>query len=142
MATKKVKAPVRKAGSARYAVREGAGGAFLDRATYKRSAKPKARARAGDDELAASIEAGLKQAIAHARGKPAPGTIVHKAIDVAAIRARTGLSQAAFAKRFGLDVTALQAWEQGRRAPERTAQILLRVIDNDPEAVVAALARG
>jgi len=32
-----------------------------------------------------------------------------------------GLSQAAFARAFGLDVTAIHAWDQGRRRPYRAA---------------------
>jgi putative transcriptional regulator len=58
----------------------------------------------------------------------------------AAARGWFGLSQAAFARRFGLDVTALQAWEQGRRQPDRTARLLLTIIAREPEAVQRALA--
>jgi len=51
-----------------------------------------------------SIERGLTEAIAHARGK-GPATIHEIEVpepDVRAIRARTGLSQAAFAAASGL----------------------------------------
>ncbi len=41
------------------------------------------------------------------------------AVDVVAVRAHTGLSQRAFAERFGLDLRAVQDWEQGRRKPTR-----------------------
>ena len=60
-------------------------------------------------------------------------------IDVVAIRARTGLSQRAFAERFGLDPRAVQDWEQGRRKPTRSVASYLRVIDKAPELVAAAL---
>ena len=40
---------------------------------------------------------------------------------------------------FGLDVRAVQEWEQGRRVPDRAARVLLTVIDREPEAVVRAL---
>jgi DNA-binding transcriptional regulator YiaG len=60
-------------------------------------------------------------------------------IDVAGLRARLGLSQAEFARRFGLDVDTVQNWEQGRTSPDRTARALLRAIDGAPEAVAAAL---
>ena len=53
---------------------------------------------------------------------------------------RWGLSQRRFAQRFGLDVTAVHAWEQGRRHPDRAARILLAVIAREPEAVRRALA--
>jgi hypothetical protein len=39
----------------------------------------------------------------------------------------------------GLDVATVQAWEQGRRRPDRTARILLAVIAREPEAVRRAL---
>ena len=42
----------------------------------------------------------------------------------------------------GLDVRAVQEWEQGRRVPDRAARVLLTVIDRDPESVVRALAAG
>ena len=60
-------------------------------------------------------------------------------VDVVAIRARTGLSQRAFAERFGLDPRAVQDWEQGRRRPTRAVASYLRVIDRAPDAVAAAL---
>ena len=37
-------------------------------------------------------------------------------------------------------VTALHAWEQGRRRPDRAARVLLAVIAREPEAVLRALA--
>ena len=33
----------------------------------------------------------------------------------------------------------LRDWEQGRRTPDRAAQVLLAVIDRNPQAVTAAL---
>lgn len=59
-----------------------------------------------------------------------------------AIRERLGLSQAAFAARFNLDVRAVQDWEQGRRRPDRAARTLLRVIDANPQAVELALKKA
>ncbi len=66
--------------------------------------------------------------------------LVHPPIDVAALRKRFGMSQAAFARTFGLSVGAVRDWEQGRCAPDRPAQTLLRVIDRNPKAVEQALA--
>ena len=56
-------------------------------------------------------------------------------VDVAAIRHRLGLSQRDFADRYGFGVRALQDWEQKRRTPDRSARILLKVIEKRPEAV-------
>jgi putative transcriptional regulator len=61
-------------------------------------------------------------------------------VDVAKLRRRLGLSQSAFARTFGLNVTAIHAWEQGRRRPDLTARILLAVIAKEPAAVRRALA--
>jgi len=60
-------------------------------------------------------------------------------LDVAAIRARTGLSQARFARAFRISPHTLRNWEQGRRVPEGPARALLRAIERAPEAVMAAL---
>ena len=93
-------------------------------------------------ELGREIETALGEVLAHVRGEtglscrivddPAAGRIV-------ALRKRLRLSRQNFADRFGLDVRALQEWEQGRRVPDRAARVLLTVIDRDPEAVVRAL---
>lgn len=58
--------------------------------------------------------------------------------DIIRMRKRLGLSQAAFARRFQLNLRTLQDWEQGRRAPEEIARAYLRVIERNPDAVVAA----
>ena len=92
--------------------------------------------------LGREIETALGEILDHVRGEtglpcrivddPAAGRIV-------ALRKRLRLSRQKFADRFGLDVRALQEWEQGRRVPDRAARVLLTVIDREPEAVVRAL---
>lgn len=74
-------------------------------------------------------EAQLKQ---FKRVVPAP--------DAKAIRKATGLSQSAFAWRYGFDVSAVRDWEQGRRTPDRAARVLLAIIRYEPKAVERALA--
>lgn len=61
-------------------------------------------------------------------------------VDVRQIRAKTGLSQAAFARRFGFSVSAVREWEQGRRQPEAAARVLLLVIAQHPDIVEEVLA--
>jgi putative transcriptional regulator len=56
------------------------------------------------------------------------------------IRKRLGLSQEAFAETYGFAVSAVRDWEQGRRKPERSARILLKIVEKEPEAVTRALA--
>jgi putative transcriptional regulator len=94
--------------------------------------------------LGRRIAGAAREVAAHLRGEGAPLTtydvVVPDRVDVAALRARLNLSQSAFANRFGLDLTAVQAWEQGRRRPDRAARILLAVIGREPAAVLRALA--
>jgi putative transcriptional regulator len=60
---------------------------------------------------------------------------------VRAVRARLGLTQAQFARRFGFTLDTVQQYEHGRRRPSGPESTLLRVIEADPEAVVRALRR-
>ncbi|MBA2597584.1 MAG: transcriptional regulator [Chloroflexia bacterium] len=59
-----------------------------------------------------------------------------------AIRLEMGLTQEAFARRFEIALGTQRDWEQGVRMPDSTAKAYLRVIAANPDAVVAALARG
>lgn len=85
-----------------------------------------------------SIMQGLNEALDHARGKET-GAIVHRievpSVDVAAIRASTGLSQSAFARSIGVAKGTLLNWEQGRRQPTGPAQVLLAMIARKPSLV-------
>jgi putative transcriptional regulator len=54
-------------------------------------------------------------------------------------RAATGLSQNAFAAKYGIPAASLRDWEQGRRTPDAATQSYLRVIARMPEAVAKAL---
>ena len=60
-------------------------------------------------------------------------------MDVAAIRAKTGLSQDRFARAFRISPHTLRNWEQGRRVPEGPARALLFAIDRNPKALMRAL---
>jgi putative transcriptional regulator len=66
---------------------------------------------------------------------------VPEKVDVRKIRARLGLSQEAFAATYGFALSAVRDWEQGRRRPERSARILLKIVEKEPEAVTRALGR-
>lgn len=61
------------------------------------------------------------------------------ALDVAAVRAKTGLSQERFATAFRISPHTLRNWEQGRRRPEGPARALIMAIDRDPVALMRAL---
>ena len=76
-----------------------------------------------------------------ARRKRAPSREFNvDASKVKEIRALTGLSQPKFARILHVDVGTLRNWEQGRREPTGPARALLRAIQNDPRAVLKALA--
>jgi putative transcriptional regulator len=64
----------------------------------------------------------------------------HVAAYVRRVRRRTGLSQAAFAARISVPLDTVRNWEQGKRLPAGPAKALLRILDNAPEAALAALA--
>jgi len=85
-----------------------------------------------------SIKQGLTEAIAFAEGKDTRA-LVHRVdvpeVDVAAIRASTGLSQGAFARSIGVAKGTLLNWEQGRRRPTGPARVLLAMIARKPSLV-------
>jgi len=89
------------------------------------------------DDLVKSLE----QTAAWLRGEDVPGFRVHfpPGEDIAAIRKRTGLSQAAFARQIGVSVATLRNWEQGRRRPDGPARVLLALVARDPEIVARTL---
>lgn len=85
-----------------------------------------------------SIRQGLSEALDFAEGRDA-GAQVHQVnvpdVDVAAIRASTGLSQGAFARSIGVAKGTLLNWEHGRRRPTGPAQVLLAMIAKQPSLV-------
>jgi putative transcriptional regulator len=60
-------------------------------------------------------------------------------VEVRAIREGQGLTREQFAERYGLQVRAIQEWEQGRRKPEPAVRAYMLVIKNQPAAVRRAL---
>lgn len=84
---------------------------------------------------------GLEEALAHAKGEKVEGLVVHipAAIDVAALRERTGLTQTAFSRRIGVSTATLRNWEQGRRTPDGPARVLLAMLDRNPRVVEETL---
>ena len=91
-----------------------------------------------------AIMAGLEDALAFARGDKTRAKVhrVHVPdTDVARVRKHLGLSQDKFALAFGVNPGTIRNWEQGIRRPEGPARMLLRVIDQHPEAVLDSLTR-
>ena len=80
--------------------------------------------------------------IAHNRGQIKLRTrqiYVLDNIDVRAVREKSGLSQHDFALLYGFNPRTLQQWEQGRARPETAVRAYLKVIEKNPESVLAAL---
>lgn len=89
------------------------------------------------------IMAGAKEALAYARGEADPSEYkVHipEDLDVKAIREATGLTQEAFAMRYGFNLGRLRDLEQKRTRPDSVVRAYLLVIQRNPEAVREALA--
>lgn len=90
------------------------------------------------------IVEGLDNALAWAKGDASAVRIIKfeapTSIDVRAVRAKLGMTQQQFAMRFGLKLETLRNWEQGKRAPDGTARVLLDMIDREPETVKRLLA--
>lgn len=60
-------------------------------------------------------------------------------ISAKAVRASLGLSQTEFARKFGVELSTLREWEQGKREPSGAARTLLLIISRIPDAVESAL---
>ncbi len=87
---------------------------------------------------------GLTDALAYAEGDETRGKaheVEVPVVDVRAARKKLGLSQNKFAEAFKISPSTLRKWEQGARHPQGPAQVLLAVIDREPEAVRRALAQ-
>jgi putative transcriptional regulator len=90
------------------------------------------------------IIASLREAVDWAEGKDvAVGvtTVEVPVVNVKATRQRLGLSQAAFAAKFGFQPSTLRNWEQGQTCPDGPVRVLLAAITKHPEAVEDALAK-
>jgi putative transcriptional regulator len=86
--------------------------------------------------------ASLNEALAFSRGEETGARVHHinvPVVDVAKIRAATGLSQSAFAKSIGVAKGTLLNWEHGRRHPTGPAQVLLAMIARRPSVVTELL---
>lgn len=85
---------------------------------------------------------GAREALAFASGEAdveSYNVHIPAEVDVKAIRRKLGLSQQAFAARFGFSVGRIRDWEQNRSNMDAPSRILLTIIDKEPEAVERAL---
>ncbi|MCX6610983.1 MAG: type II toxin-antitoxin system MqsA family antitoxin [Acidobacteria bacterium] len=100
----------------------------------------KSKVRAGSRILES-----LREAVDWVEGKDVAvrvSTVEVPMIDVRETRRKLGLSQAAFASKFGFQAATLRNWEQGRTYPDGPARVLLAVIAKHPEAVEDSLLKA
>lgn len=93
-----------------------------------------AAAAAGDPDAAPVLPAAelARRLAAERAGDP---------FGVARLRRHLGLSQAGFARRFGVPLATLRQWEQGTRRPTEPARVLLQLIADAPAMVEEAAAK-
>jgi putative transcriptional regulator len=96
------------------------------------------------DEDFDALMASVAEARAFAQGQSVLGLRVHHipAIDIAAIRKKTGATQDGFARQIGVSTATLRNWEQGRRQPEGPARVLLSMLARDPGIVARVLSEA
>ena len=89
------------------------------------SAKERRRAAVSDPDARPATAAQL------ARARRVPS--------VRALRRKLNLTQEEFAARFHLPLGTVRDWEQSAHRPDKAAQVLLKVIEKEPDAVRRAL---
>jgi putative transcriptional regulator len=88
------------------------------------------------EELTRSV----KQAGAIARGEAKPSRRREfTPTRIQAVREKTQLSQAQFARLLNVSVKTLQNWEQARREPTGPAKALLRIMEREPTVALKVL---
>ncbi len=89
------------------------------------------------------IAEGLNEALAIARHEAKPARLhVPAEMDVRAIRAKTNMSQEAFAQSFGFTVHQVRQWEQGRHRPLGAMRAYLKAIERNPAMVLELLSEA
>lgn len=96
-------------------------------------------------ELGLEIEAALKEAVDWRKGDidienwEVPILTPER---VKTIRKSVAKSLPEFERRFRIPARTVEGWEQGRRKPDVSASILLRVIELEPDVVEDALGKS
>jgi putative transcriptional regulator len=92
--------------------------------------------------LGLELEAAMKEVAAHRQGKIVlAGRVIEPmtAGRIKEIRKKVARSPREFERRFGVPARTIEGWEQNKKV-DVAARVLLKVIENDPEAVERALA--
>lgn len=92
-----------------------------------------------DDDFQLLIES-ARQMVAIEKGLMKPSRVTKYSKEtVAQIRRSTNKSQPEFARMIGVSVSTLRNWEQGTRRPNKSAQILLKLVAANPSFVEETL---
>jgi putative transcriptional regulator len=59
--------------------------------------------------------------------------------DVISIREKYEMTQQEFSALLGISIGTLRNWEQGRRKPQGSAKVLLRITEKRPKAILESL---
>ena|SRR5436309_15593332 len=120
----------------------------MPKGTASKSSRLPSRKASGHNKSTALgrrlIRAG-EEALRHARGEIQLTEHLYTVvplIDIKALRESLGLSQAEFARAYGISPRSLQDWEQGRRRPESAVRAYMAVIRNSPNEVAEALRKA
>lgn len=90
--------------------------------------------------VAAGILDGLNEVLSDLNGTANSNlkkSVVYR-VNPKAIREQLNMSQSQFASSFGIPLSTLKNWEQGRREMDATAEAYLKTISMFPEAALTA----
>ncbi len=94
-------------------------------------------------ELIEAMQEALAHAQAHSKGEDV-NIVIHnvdvETVDAKAVRSKLKLTQEQMALMLGTSVSGYRKWEQGQRQPGGAARTLLRIMDQEPQAVLRVLA--
>lgn len=91
-----------------------------------------------ETKLFSELKDSIRQMKAIEQGELPPSRVrvVNRDNNVAHARQQLGLTQEAFAKLLDTPVGTVRGWEQGRRNPPPSAQVLMRVAAKYPDKVL------
>jgi putative transcriptional regulator len=107
----------------------------------KLKSKPKSKS-AKDSAFGSALLESLSEVSAWKRGEialPSRNVVPMSSERIKNIRKSVAKSPREFEARFGIPARTIEGWEQGRRQPDPTACVLLRIIEKNPELVEAAI---
>ena len=92
-----------------------------------------------DKKAFAELVSSVQDMGRHMRGGKVTGARITRVREpnVRTIRRKSGLSQSQFAALIGVNLRTLQNWEQGRTRPTGPARALLRIVQKNPESILA-----